>query len=411
MTDPAAPAPAAPPEVPGRDRPVLLAWEMGEGLAHASRLLMIATRLRAAGWRPVVAARNPAALAERYAAAGVPVVAAPVHQSCYDGPGPFRAATFADVMGVCGYADRDRLAAMVAAWDAVLDAHRPAVVIADYSPLLSLACCGRVPLIPVGDGFVVPPGLPDGRFPPLGDEQPPVWPPDRLLDHARAVQAARGLARPESLPQIMLGIGPVMAVPPELEIYADHRPPEDAAAGPWDRPPPPLPPPPAASPPRVFAYLRLNHGPARVMLQALLNARIGGEAFLHGATPQQVAALGRGGIRVHAVAPPLREALAPASLLIHHGGIGSTEDAALAGRPQLLLPRHLEQKLNTRRALAALPGVFSAPAAIALEALTQQLPPLLANARAQAAARAAAGQLTARTGTAWQALQRRLAMV
>lgn len=408
MSAPAASAKPALPEVPGRGRTVLLAWEMGEGLAHASRLLMIAHRLRAGGWRPVVVARNPGALAERYAAAGVPVVAAPAHHTCYSGSAPFRAATFADVMGVCGYADRDRLTAMVAAWDTVLDTHRPAVVIADYSPLLSLACFGRVPLIPVGDGFVVPPGLPDGHFPPLGNAQPPVWPPDMLLKHARAVQTARQRPLPESLPQIVTGIGPVVAVPPELDIYADHRQPETAAAGPWDRPAPPLPSP---AEPRIFAYLRMTHAPARAVLQAMLNARLPGEAFLHDATPAQVATLERGGLRVHRVAPPLRDALTRASLLIHHGGIGSTEDAVLAGRMQLLLPRHLEQKLNTQRAIAALPGVFSAPPAIPLEALTEQLPQLLGNGRALSAAQAAARHLTARRTTGWEALQHRLSLV
>ena len=155
----------------------------------------------------------------------------------------------------------------------------------------------------------------------------------------------------------------------------------------------------------------MTHGPARAVLQAMLNARLPGEAFLHDATPAQVATLERGGLRVHRVAPPLRDALTRASLLIHHGGIGSTEDAVLAGRMQLLLPRHLEQKLNTQRAIAALPGVFSAPPAIPLEALTEQLPQLLGNGRALSAAQAAARHLTARRTTGWEALQQRLSLV
>ena len=35
-------------------------------------------------------------------------------------------------------------------------------------------------------------------------------------------------------------------------------------------------------------------------------------------------------------------------LIIHHGGIGTTELALAVGRPQLLLPRHLEQNLTGR---------------------------------------------------------------
>ena len=37
-------------------RTILLAWEMGAGLSHATRLLVVAKALKAAGWAPVVAA-------------------------------------------------------------------------------------------------------------------------------------------------------------------------------------------------------------------------------------------------------------------------------------------------------------------------------------------------------------------
>ena len=38
--------------------------------------------------------------------------------------------------------------------------------------------------------------------------------------------------------------------------------------------------------------------------------------------------------------------LKQASLIVHHGGIGTTEAALASGRPQLLLTRHLEQNLT-----------------------------------------------------------------
>ncbi|HVK95993.1 MAG TPA: nucleotide disphospho-sugar-binding domain-containing protein [Noviherbaspirillum sp.] len=384
-------------------RRVLLAWEMGEGLGHAARLLAMAERLRDHGWSPVVAARAPAALAERYAAAGVAVIAAPAHRSCFAGPGRFRAATYADVMGVCGYADEQQLAAVVAAWDQVLMAQRPDVVIADYAPLLSLAAFGRVPVIGVGDGFVTPHGLPDGCFPSLGDVAPAVWDPAILLRTAQQVQAARGLPQPESLPHIIEGVGQVVTVPPELDIYGATRP--VPAAGPWELPPPPLAPPTA---PYVFSYLRLQHPLARMVLQVLKEIRMPGECYLHGATEQEVADLKQAGIRVHPQPPPLREALGRASFLIHHGGMGSMEEAALAGRPQLLLPRHLEQSLNTQRAIATLPGVFTLRAGAGIEQLRRRLLPLLQDARPMQAAQMSASRLTARPETAWEALQRLL---
>ncbi|MFP5274913.1 glycosyltransferase, partial [Coleofasciculus sp.] len=43
---------------------------------------------------------------------------------------------------------------------------------------------------------------------------------------------------------------------------------------------------------------------------------------------------------------PLNEALAGRSLAIHHGGLTTSLACLLAGIPQLLLPRHLEEYLN-----------------------------------------------------------------
>ena len=383
----------------GHRRRVLLAWELGEGLGHAARLLSLGERLCAAGWSAVVAARHPAALAERYAAAGIPVVATPPHRSCFAGPGRFRAASFADVMGVCGFADRVQLATVVSAWDQLLDSVAPDVVIADYSPLLSLAAFGRVPLIAIGDGFVNPPGLPDGGFPPLGDTVPPLWDPAELLDNARSVAAIRGRPRPEHLHQIIAGAGQVVSVPPELDIHAAVRP--TPAAGPWQTPPPPLPPP---TTPHVFAYLRSRHPVAAKVLQVLAERRLSAECHVPDADADTLSRLERAGIHVHLRPPPLRQALERASFLIHHGGIGSIEDAALAGRPQLLLPRHLEQNLNVQRAMASLRGTVTARPDLGIGPLGARLPQLINDDRLQRAAQAAAVRLTARPETAWGAL-------
>lgn len=393
-------------DTPGRGRTILLAWEMGEGFAHAARLLWIARRLTRAGWHPVVAARDPTTLREAYAAEGVALVAAPPHEPCFTGKPPFRAASYADVMGVCGYADRDRLAGIVAAWDAMLARLAPAAIIADYSPILSLAAFRRFPLIPIGDGFVLPPGVPGGGFPPLGRRQPDVWPPAALLENARAVQAALGRPLPDSLPDILHGIGGVVSIPPELDIYADWRP--LPAAGPWERPEAPLPPPDA---PRFFGYLRMSHPQARLTVKTLIDTGLPGELFLRDIQPGMAEALAEAGIRLHATPPPIRVALARACLFIHHGGIGSLTDGATAGRLQLLLPRHREQTCNARRALETLPGCFMAGSGISGETLRAELPKLLANRQLLDRAQAAAARLAARPETAWATLQPLLARV
>src|SRR5690606_19468645 len=111
---------------------------------------------------------------------------------------------------------------------------------------------------------------------------------------------------------------------------------------------------------------------------------------------QVVAALEQTGIKVHTTPPPLRDALQRASMLIHHGGIGSLEEAAMAGRPQLLLPRHLEQSLNTRRAIVSLPGISAVRADATIEQVRQRLPQCLQDGRLMHAAQKGASRLTAR---------------
>lgn len=380
---------------------VLLAWELGEGLGHADRLLTIGKRLKAAGCSIVVAARNPAALSERYTAANIPVIATPPHRSCFSGPGRFRAATFADIMGVCGFADPVQLKTVVAAWDALLQQEAPDLIIADYSPLLSLAAFGRIQVITVGDGFVNPHGLPDGNFPPLGDQVSPVWDPAVLLETARTIKATQGLPQPESLPQIIEGAGQVVSIPRELDIYAATR--SHPASGPWQIPQQPLPPP---SQPHVFSYLRLKQPLARKVIQILAEYRIPGECYLHDATPHMISMLEHAGIRVHTHPPPLREVLKRASVLVHHGGIGSIEEAVLAGRPQLLLPRHLEQQLNTQRAIGNLPGTIAVPSGMPFERLGERLPDMVRDPQPLRAAQATASSLTSRKETSWNALTR-----
>ncbi|MDY6984036.1 MAG: hypothetical protein SV422_13205, partial [Pseudomonadota bacterium] len=390
----------------GRGPRVLLAWELGEGFGHAQRLLALAQLLRNAGWTPLVAARDPHALADQYAAAAITVIQAPGHHTSFAGPERFRATTFADMMGVCGYAELPRLEHMMRTWDAVLDEHRPDLIIADYSPLLSLAAFGRVPLVAIGDGFVTPPAMADGGFPAMGKVMPPVWEPAVLLENARQVQKWRGLRLPESLPQIMSGAGQITSVPRELDIYAHVR--RTPAAGYWEPAPPPLP---ASAPPRFFAYLRLDKPLARRLLDTLIALRLPGECFVHGAPPRLVAALEGAGITVHRQPPPLRDALARHSLLIHHGGIGTLTEGLAAGRPQLLLPRHLEQELNTQRALAIGAGIFGLARNADMENVKARLPDLLTHAHAQAAANTVATRIHERGDNAWDSLQRLLARI
>ncbi|MBY0432073.1 MAG: hypothetical protein K2Q10_12800 [Rhodospirillales bacterium] len=318
---------------------VLLAWEMGGGQGHAHRLLAIARALADQGLRPVVAARRPELLASAYAEAGITVLAAPDHASLFPSGRPYVLTSYADMMAMAGYACADTLAAILAAWDDMLEQVRPALVVADFSPFLTLAAYGRVPVLAIGDGFVLPPGEGE-RFPVIQDLEP-MAPFDLLTENVRIVQLRRGAPCPPSLPRLIAGDESVICTLPELDVYAAHRVRSaDGALLPL--------PTPAAPPgmPRIFAYLSAESKTTRMLLQAILDLGLPATIHLAAASPDLLAILERRGMTVHRAPPPLAETLAGARLFLHHGGIGSIETAVALGRAQVLAPRYFEQKWN-----------------------------------------------------------------
>src|SRR5215475_11409172 len=184
---------------------VLLAWEMGAGLSHATRLLIVAKALKALGWTPIIAARDISTLVDRYRVENISVVQAPVHKSQAPPGDGFRARSFADIAAACGFQRFESLWPVVVAWDSLLDLIRPAAVVADYCPILPLACLGRVAVVTIGDGFVVPPGhLP--TMPPLQSTGTEMASEEVSLAHACEVQRRRGVdSLPNSFPSLIAG--------------------------------------------------------------------------------------------------------------------------------------------------------------------------------------------------------------
>ncbi|MFC6777073.1 hypothetical protein [Methylobacterium gregans] len=213
----------------GDDGPVaLLAWELGAGFGHARRLLTAARGLIAVGFRVRVCQRELWACAEEFLELGVPNFQAPHHRTQLPPGTTFRARGYADMMAVTGYQSVEGLLPTVLGWDALIDAVRPDVVVADYAPMLALAAHGRVPLVAIGDGFVLPPTEGD-RFPVLragtamADEAV-------LARNAGLVLVTRRQTGLVSLPKLIGGQARVVCTYPESDVYAGQR--ETPAAGP-----------------------------------------------------------------------------------------------------------------------------------------------------------------------------------
>jgi len=105
--------------------------------------------------------------------------------------------------------------------------------------------------------------------------------------------------------------------------------------------------------PRFYAYLTADFRQLRMALESLVNARLPGSVHIKRLTPTLRQYLVERGIEVLDRAPPLEQAVARASVVIHHGGIATTMAALGMGRPQMLWP-HVTDQFVTARAVEQL---------------------------------------------------------
>lgn len=365
---------------------VMLGWELGGGLGHVRSLLAVARGLAAYGHRPVFVLKNVVEPQAVLHDTPFPVLQAPVWPATC---GAFRAASYADILAIRGFADPDGLEALVAAWQALIDLTGAELVVADHSPTLCLAAYRTLPVVQLGNGFSVPPADATA-FPSLDPQAAPLVPPERLLAVVQEVQRRRRRPAPETLPGLFAGGTRFVRSLAELDPYRAVR--KDPAVGPLQPLPEPSAPP---DRPRLFAYLSAEFPGVEHVLTALSAAGWVGSAYLRGASPEFRASARRGGLEIHETLPPLAELLPRVSVVLHHGGAGVAEAALAAGRPQVLLPQHLEHEL-TARALEGLGVSTALTGAVPAPAVGQALSRLLTGSRFSASALAWGETLAAR---------------
>jgi Erythromycin biosynthesis protein CIII-like, C-terminal domain len=363
---------------------VLLGWELGGGLGHVQRLLLLADALASRGFRPVLALRDLIGPRPLLRACPFSVLQAPLYSATgRAAPSGFVARSYADILAVHGFADADHLLAMTQAWLALLDLVRPAVVVADHSPTLCLAASGVFPTVQIGNGFLNPP-TDQAAFPVLMTDRPALMDEARLLDAVREVQRQLGRPVAPTLPGLFASAGRFVTVIPELDPYHEVR--REPVFGPIRPIGPPLPPP---ERPGFFAYLSAEMPCCEAILTSLAQTGFPGRAYVLGADLEGRDRLRRLGLEVFDQPGPLNEMLAQSAVIVSQGNLGMAHAALAAGRPQLLFPAHLEQLMNARRLQALgvahyLTGQF--PAADIGEGLRQLLTDPIFRRRAQEAA-------------------------
>lgn len=324
---------------------VLLGWGLGGGMGHARKLIPVARDLHARGHRPVLALHDIQGTRPLWHDLPFPVVPAPKPVRRTKRP---PAHSFADILYACGFETVELLESRVRAWDGLLEVTGAEVCVTDSAPALDLACHGRVPCVTTGTGYAVPPAA-GHAFPPLSSRTPPQIDLGRLMQIVADVQRRRGRSVPDSVPAI-LGAPRVVACAPELDPYVADRPPDEVGSS-FDPPLPITDVTAAACGRRVFAYLAGGFAHLRSVVEALGNFDARTELYVGQADNAFLSKVEAGFPRltVHREPQPFGEALARNAIVLHHGGVGTSEAALSIGRPQVILVRHGEGQLNARQ--------------------------------------------------------------
>jgi UDP:flavonoid glycosyltransferase YjiC (YdhE family) len=285
---------------------VLLGWELGAGQGHIQRLAALAERLEAQGWQPFFALKSCNLQGFNFPWQWV---AAP----CPPFSGRGNSYTFADILETFGFGQTDILHNHLQNWQDMLKTIQPDLVITDHAPGLVLAARGLVPTVVVGSHFAVPP--PIEVFPAFRSSVPP----ESVERQQRVSQTVRQLVPLEkSLGEALNGDRSFIFSIPELDVYRSYR---------------------SASP--TTQYVSVHVTP---LVKSTALAKPSYWSYLSREYPAYDLVVST--VKTESQFQPLQQALVDKSIAIHHGGLTTTVACLLAGVPQLILPRHIEQQLN-----------------------------------------------------------------
>lgn len=329
-------------------RRALLAWEGGDGRGHITSLRTIADAI---GDR----FRFDAALCITTHAAALTglcdvVIPAPPLKTASPGlrPAGTPPATWGEFLGDVGFGDRDQIAARIAWWQRVMRGQDISLLIADFSPFALLAARGLgIPSVSSGVGYFVPPASMT-RFPVLV-ENPPVL----LHDEAAMVTAVNDVAGDfgvpplTTLPAIYSGATDIVLSPPILDPYRElrtepHIPPAaDFASAAF------------TAGDEVYGYFSTTEMQQEGIVEGLICTGLPTRLFVPGVDATTAARLEAAGIVLERAPVPVDLIAQRSRVIVNAGQHGILCLALSCGRPQIVLPQHIEHLHNGRVAQRA----------------------------------------------------------
>jgi hypothetical protein len=325
---------------------VLFAAELGAGMGHAVPLLRMAgalrDRLREHGeedFRAVFVLHDPQLVRDQLAPGDLAINAP---RAVSQGDIRAHTASYAEILALSGFARKPDLEAGLAVWDDLFELIKPAVLVADHSPVAVLAARGRVPTLVTGNAFNAPPAR-IKQYPALLTHAaaPPIQ--QTMLRSVNEILRARGEAEISHLPLFMEGDARAVFMLPMFDPYGPLR--DTPLLGTYEEDVTPLPMPDRS---RIFLYSHTHLPLAPKLAQAAAKSGLPVSAYLSGTDTGTIAFLRRQGAEIFKTPPQLAEVLADATVVVSHAGAGLSQTALAAGRPQIVVPIHSESQMIAR---------------------------------------------------------------
>jgi len=324
-----------------RAKRVLMCWEFGSGNGHVQQLKVIGERLARLGFEVTYALRRP----DAGSAVGLPEEAIkagpnwPLRSPPASARKAMTSATYGDFLAQLLLGPRDDLPERLQRWTAIVEAARPDLIIADYAPSLSLLYYGRIPVVTIGNGYVLPPTS-LGSFPRLLPDTPLQYEESEVLEKIDAALRPFNAPSLSCFPQINRADRTCLLTFPCVDPYREHR------NGEW------LGSPTTReivlrmrSPSRIFAYFHEHQQTDTRLIDGLIRAGLPGKAVFSLPLRRTVKQLEAAGIWVPDGLAYLPIELLTTSVIIHTGSAGMAMAGIAAGIPQVILTTDLEKTL------------------------------------------------------------------